>query len=41
VEKSPIESGKLTDASFKLTEQTLAPITARVTVAIGEIKKSA
>jgi phasin family protein len=34
LEKSLAESGKLTDASFKLTEQALAPITARVTVAV-------
>ena len=33
-EKAVAESNKLTDASIKLTEQTLAPITARVTVAV-------
>lgn len=32
-EKSMAESGRLTDATMKLTEQALAPITARVTVA--------
>jgi phasin family protein len=41
LEKSLAESGKLTDASFKLTEQTLAPITARVTVAVEKFAKAA
>jgi phasin family protein len=41
VEKSLAESGKLTDASFKLTEQALAPITARVTVAVEKFAKAA
>ena len=41
VEKSLSESGKLTDASFKLTEQALAPITARVTVAVEKFAKAA
>jgi phasin family protein len=41
MEKSLAESGKLTDASFKLTEQTLAPITARVTVAVEKFAKAA
>jgi phasin family protein len=41
LEKSMAESGKLTDASFKLTEQTLAPITARVTVAVEKFAKAA
>lgn len=41
MEKSLAESGKLTDASFKLTEQTLAPITARVTVAVEKFSKAA
>jgi phasin family protein len=40
LEKSLSESGKLTDASFKLTEQTLAPITARVTVAVEKFAKA-
>ena len=34
VEKAVAESGKLTDASLKLAEQTLAPLTARVTLAV-------
>lgn len=33
VEKAVAETGKLTDASLKLAEQTLAPITARVSLA--------
>ena len=41
MEKSLAESGKLTDASFKLTEQALAPITARVTVAVEKFAKAA
>lgn len=41
LEKSLTESGKLTDASFKLTEQALAPITARVTVAVEKLAKAA
>ena len=41
MEKSLAESGKLTDASFKLTEQALAPITARVTVAVEKFGKAA
>lgn len=41
LEKSMTESGKLTDASIKLTEQTMAPITARVTVAVGKFAKAA
>ncbi len=41
LEKTMAESGKLTDASFKLTEQTLAPITARVTVAVEKFAKAA
>jgi phasin family protein len=41
LEKTLAESGKLTDASFKLTEQTLAPITARVTLAVEKFAKSA
>ncbi|MCF3945752.1 phasin family protein [Acidiphilium sp. AL] len=34
MEKAVAETGKLTDASLKLTEQTIAPITARVTLAV-------
>ncbi len=41
MEKSVTESSKLTDASFKLTEQALAPITARVTVAVEKFSKAA
>jgi phasin family protein len=41
LEKSMAESGKLTDASFRLTEQALAPITARVTVAVEKFAKAA
>jgi phasin family protein len=40
-EKAMAESNKLTDASIKLTEQTLAPITARVTVAVETFGKAA
>lgn len=41
LEKSLAESGRLTDASFKLTEQALAPITARMTLAVEKFAKSA
>jgi len=41
MEKTLAESGKLTDASFKLTEQAFAPITARVTLAVEKFAKSA
>jgi phasin family protein len=41
MEKSLAESGKLTDASFKLTEQALAPIAARVSVAVEKFAKTA
>ena len=34
VEKAVTETGKLTDASMKLAEQTMAPITARVSLAV-------
>ena len=40
-EKTLTESGKLTDASLKLTEQTLAPLTARVNVAVERLAKVA
>jgi phasin family protein len=40
-EKTIAESGRLTDASFKLTEQALAPITARVTLAVEKLAKPA
>ncbi len=39
LEKSFSESGKLTDASFKLAEQTLAPLTARMTLAVEKFAK--
>jgi phasin family protein len=41
MEKTLAESGKLTDASLKLTEQTLAPLTARVSLAVEKFAKSA
>lgn len=41
IEKSLSESGKLTDASLKLAEQVLAPITARVTAAMDNFGKAA
>jgi hypothetical protein len=41
MEKTLAESGKLTDASMKLTEQTLAPITARMSMAVEKFAKSA
>ncbi len=41
MEKTLAESGRLTDASFKLTEQALAPITARVTLAVEKFAKPA
>ncbi len=41
LEKTLAESSKITDASFKLTEQALAPITARVTAAVEKIAKAA
>ena len=41
LEKTVAESGKLTDASVKLTEQTLAPITARMSLAVEKFAKTA
>ncbi len=41
LEKTLAESGRLTDASFKLTEQAMAPITARVTLAVEKFAKPA
>ena len=41
LEKTMSESGKLTDASLKLTEQALAPIAARVTTAVETFGKAA
>jgi len=39
MERTISESGKLTDASFKLTEQAMAPITARVSLAVEKFAK--
>jgi len=39
MEKTFSESGRLTDASFKLAEQALAPITARMTMAVEKFAK--
>jgi len=39
MEKTMAESGRLTDASLKLTEQAMAPITARVTLAVEKMVK--
>lgn len=41
LEKTLTESGKLTDASMKLTEQALAPLTARFSVAMEKFGKAA
>lgn len=41
LEKAMAESGKLTDASLKLTEQAFAPITARVNLAVEKFSKTA
>jgi phasin family protein len=41
LEKTVAESGKLTDASMKLTEQALAPLTARVNLAMEKFGKTA
>ena len=40
-EKAIAEGGRLTEASVKLTEQALAPITARVTLAVEKFAKTA
>lgn len=40
IEKSLAESGKLTDASLKLTEQAMAPISARVAMAVDTFSKA-
>ena len=40
LEKTLAESGKLTDASMKLTEQALAPLTARVSLAMEKFAKT-
>jgi len=41
LEKTMTESGKLTDASVKLTEQALAPLTARFSLAMEKFGKAA
>ncbi len=41
IEKAMAESGKLTDASLKLTEQVMAPLTARFSLAMEKFAKSA
>lgn len=41
IEKTLAESSKLTDASLRLTEQTMAPITARVSLAVQKLSPSA
>jgi phasin family protein len=41
LEKTVAESGKLTDASMKLAEQTMAPITARMTLAVEKFARTA
>jgi phasin family protein len=41
VAKAVAESTKLTEASLKLTEQALAPLTARMAVAVGAFGKAA
>ena len=41
IEKTLAESGKLTDASMKLTEQALAPLTARFSLAMEKFSKAA
>jgi len=40
LEKTLTESGKLTDASVKLTEQTLAPLSARFSLAMEKFGKA-
>ena len=40
IEKAVAESNKLSDATVKLTEQTLAPLTARVTLAVETFGKT-
>jgi phasin family protein len=41
IAKALAESTKLTEASMKLTEEALAPITARMAVAVGAFSKAA
>ncbi len=40
IEKSVTESGRLTDASMKLAEQTLAPLTARMSLAVEKYSRA-
>jgi phasin family protein len=41
MEKAMAETGRLTDASFKLAEQTMAPLSARVSLAVESFSKAA
>ena len=41
LDKTMSESGKLTDASVKLTEQVMAPLTARFSIAVDKLGKTA
>ena len=41
MEKAVTETSKITDASMKLTEQAMAPITARVTRALEKVGRAA
>jgi phasin family protein len=41
ISKALAESTKMTEASMKLTEQAMAPITARMAVAVGSLSKAA
>ena len=41
LEKAVAETGKLTDAGMKLAEQTWAPLTARVTLAVEKFGRAA
>ena len=40
MDKAMADTGKLTDASFKLAEQAIAPLTARVTLAVEKFSKT-
>ena len=41
MEKAMSETGKLTDATFKIAEQAIAPLTARVSLAVEKFSKTA
>ncbi len=41
LEKAVAQTGQIADSSIKLTEQTLAPITARMTLAVEKFSKTA